>query len=87
MSTFSLELAYHKAAMITERSACPGDASGTVLHWLVVRDLHFEGLENLFGEDPILCGLFELKLKGDMDVMAFRQCFGNITDHGNPLVV
>lgn len=84
-STFSPELAYRKAAMITKDLHAQGMHQVLAPCIDVVRDLRWGRVEESFGEDPILCGLFGIaEVKGYMDngISPMLKHYG---PHGNPL--
>ena len=84
-STFSPELAYRKAAMITKELHAQGMYQVLAPCIDVVRDLRWGRVEESFGEDPILCGLFGIaEVKGYMDngISPMLKHYG---PHGNPL--
>ena len=67
-STFRPELAYRKAAMITKDLHAQGMHQVLAPCIDVVRDLRWGRVEESFGEDPVLCGLFGIaEVKGYMD--------------------
>lgn len=84
-STFCPDLAYRKAAMITRDLHSQGMHQVLAPCIDVVRDLRWGRVEESFGEDPILCGLFGIaEVKGYMDngISPMLKHYG---PHGNPL--
>ena len=84
-STFRPELAYRKAAMITKDLHAQGMHQVLAPCIDVVRDLRWGRVEESFGEDPVLCGLFGIaEVKGYMDngISPMLKHYG---PHGNPL--
>lgn len=84
-STFCPDLAYRKAAMITKDLHAQGMHQVLAPCIDVVRDLRWGRVEESFGEDPILCGLFGIaEVKGYMDngISPMLKHYG---PHGNPL--
>lgn len=84
-STFNTDLAYQKAAAITEDLHAQGMHQVLAPCIDVVRDLRWGRVEESFGEDPLLCGLFGIaEVKGYMDhgISPMLKHYG---PHGNPL--
>lgn len=84
-STFNPDLAYHMASMISGELHSVGMRQTLSPCIDVVRDLRWGRVEESFGEDPYLCGLFGIaEVKGYMDngISPMLKHFG---PHGNPL--
>lgn len=84
-STFSPDLAYQKAAMTTNDLHAQGMHQVLAPCIDVVRDLRWGRVEESYGEDPMLCGLFGIaEVKGYMDngISPMLKHYG---PHGNPL--
>ncbi|MCP9612778.1 glycoside hydrolase family 3 C-terminal domain-containing protein [Coprobacter tertius] len=84
-STFNPELAYRKAAMITKDLHAQGMHQVLAPCIDVVRDLRWGRVEESYGEDPFLCGLFGIaEVEGYLDngISPMLKHYG---PHGNPL--
>lgn len=84
-STFSPDLAYRKAVAITEDLHAQGMHQVLAPCIDVVRDLRWGRVEESFGEDPYLCGLFGIaEVKGYLEngISPMLKHYG---PHGNPL--
>ena len=84
-STFNPGLAYEKAALICRDLHAQGIRQTLAPCIDVVRDLRWGRVEESFGEDPYLCGLFaKAETKGYLDngISPMLKHFG---PHGNPL--
>ena len=84
-STFNLDLAYRKAAMISEDLHAEGMYQVLAPCVDVVRDLRWGRVEESYGEDPYLCGLLGIQeVKGYLDngISPMLKHYGA---HGNPL--
>lgn len=84
-STFSPDLAYRKTSMIANELHAVGMRQVLSPCIDVVRDLRWGRVEESFGEDPYLCGLFGIaEVKGYMEhgISPMLKHYG---PHGNPL--
>ncbi|MEG1839535.1 MAG: glycoside hydrolase family 3 protein, partial [Bacteroidaceae bacterium] len=84
-STFNPDLSYRKAAMITNDIHAQGMHQVLAPCIDVVRDIRWGRVEESFGEDPMLCGIFGIaEVKGYLDngVSPMLKHYG---PHGNPL--
>lgn len=84
-STFNLELAYRKAAMISGELHAQGMKQILAPCVDVVRDLRWGRVEESFSEDPFVCGCFgTAEVKGYLEhgISPMLKHFG---PHGNPL--
>lgn len=84
-STFNLDLAYRKAAMIAQDLHAQGMYQVLAPCVDVVRDLRWGRVEESYGEDPFLCGLLgiqEVKGYWDNGISPMLKHYGA---HGNPL--
>lgn len=84
-STFNPELAYRKASATTEDLHAQGMHQVLAPCIDVVRDLRWGRVEESFGEDPYLCGLFGIaEVKGYLNhgISPMLKHYG---PHGNPL--
>lgn len=84
-STFNPDLAYRKAKMIAGELHAQGMKQILAPCVDVVRDLRWGRVEESYGEDPFLCGLFgiaEVKGYQEQGISPMLKHFG---PHGNPL--
>lgn len=84
-STFNAGLAYRKAAMTTEDLHAQGMRQVLAPCIDVVRDLRWGRVEESYGEDPYLCGIFAMaEVQGYLDngISPMLKHYG---PHGNPL--